>query len=144
MSAFKTLDTSMLVAGQIAPGDIAAAKALGVTTVINNRPDGEAPDQPLGSDVKAAAEAAAMRYVAIPVSAGFSMEQVVAMRDALAEADGPVLAFCRSGTRSTNLWSLARAMMGDAPEDLAEKAAAQGYDLSPLMGALRQLSSQAG
>src|SRR3546814_5236584 len=83
-----------------------------------------------------------MDYAAIPVSGGFSMEQVEAMRAALASADGPVLAFCRSGTRSTNLWSLARASMGDSPQSLSEKAAAQGYDLSPLMGALTQLSSR--
>ena len=139
---FKTLDEKTLVAGQITPADIAKAKALGVTTVINNRPDGEAPDQPRGADIAAAASAEGLEYVAIPVSSGFSMEQVMSMRDALADAKGPVLAFCRSGTRSTNLWSLARAMMGDTPESLSQKAAAQGYDLSPLMGALNQLSAQ--
>src|SRR3546814_12071247 len=83
-----------------------------------------------------------MDYAAIPVSGGFSMEQVEAMRAALASADGPVLAFRRSGTRSTNLWSLARASMGDSPQSLSEKAAAQGYDLSPLRGALQHLSDR--
>lgn len=140
---FKTLDEKTLVAGQITAADVTQAKALGVTMLINNRPDGEAPGQPSGNEIEAAAAAAGLRYVAIPVSSGFSMEQVVAMRDALALADGPVLAFCRSGTRSTNLWSLARASMGDAPDSLIAKAAAQGYDLSPLAGTLQQLSAQA-
>ena len=140
---FKPLDDNMLVAGQISPADITVAAAQGVALIINNRPDGEAPDQPPGADIAAAARAAGMDYVAIPISGGFSLDQVTAMHDALAEASGPVLAFCRSGTRSTNLWSLARAMGGDDPARLAECAAAQGYDLTPLMGALKQLSAQA-
>lgn len=143
MTVFKALDEKTLVAGQIAPADLATAKSIGVTTVINNRPDGEAPDQPRGSEIAEAAQAAGLSYVAIPVAGGFSMEQVMMMRDALASADGPVLAFCRSGARSTNLWSLARAMMGDTPESLIEKAAVQNYDLMPLAGALKQLSEQA-
>jgi len=59
-------------------------------------------------------------------------DQVDAMKQALEGADGPALAFCRSGTRSTFLWALARAELGDTPAELAAKAAAQGYDVSPL------------
>src|SRR3546814_4724071 len=62
MTVFKALDEKTLVAGQIAPADLAAAKALGVTTVINNRPDGEAPDQPRGSEIAEAAQAAGLGY----------------------------------------------------------------------------------
>src|SRR3546814_19081622 len=76
MTVFKALDEKTLVAGQIAPADLAAAKALGVTTVINNRPDGEAPDKPRGSEIAEAAQAAGLGCVAIPVTSGFSMEQV--------------------------------------------------------------------
>jgi len=54
------------------------------------------------------------------------------MRAALAAADGPVLAFCRSGTRSTLVWALARARSGDDAETLSAKAAAAGYDLTPI------------
>lgn len=140
---FKKLDENTFVAGQIGPADLEDAKALGIAFVINNRPDGEAPGQPAAADIEAAAHALDLGYMAIPVSGGFSMEQVSAMRAALETAPGPVLAFCRSGTRSTNLWSLARAAMGDAPDDLIGKAAAQGYDLSALAGALAQLSDAA-
>lgn len=140
---FKTLDEETLVAGQITPEDVARAKAAGVVLVINNRPDGEAEGQPGGNEIETAARNTGLAYVAIPVSGGFSMEQVTAMRDALEAANGPVLAFCRSGTRSTNLWALARAMMGDAPDVLVEKAAAQGYDLSGIRPALQQLSISA-
>ena len=71
--------------------------------------------------------------MAIPVThAGFSEAQVRAMADALAAADGPVLAYCRSGTRSTLLWSLAEASRGIDPEMLARQAAQAGYDISPV------------
>jgi len=83
--------------------------------------------------MKAAADAAGLGYAAIPIThAGFSEDQVVAMGQALAAAPGPVLAFCRSGTRSTLIWALARARAGDAPAELSAKAAAAGYDLSPI------------
>jgi uncharacterized protein (TIGR01244 family) len=65
------------------------------------------------------------------------------MVDLLEGADGPVLAFCRSGTRSCNLWALARARMGDSPDELIAKGAEVGYDLSGLRPLLDQLAAQA-
>ena len=130
---FRKLDDTISVAGQIEPADIAEAARQGFTFIINNRPDGEAPGQPSGAEMKAAAYAAGLGYAAIPIShAGFSEEQVVAMGQALAAAPGPVLAFCRSGTRSTLVWALARARAGDTPAELSATAAAAGYDLSPI------------
>jgi len=130
---FRKLDPHISVAGQIAPEDVAAAAAQGFTTIVNNRPDGEQPGQPAGAEIAAAAAAAGLAYHAIPVDhSGFREEQVAAMLDALGTAPGPVLAFCRSGTRSTYLWALARARMGEDAEMLAAKAAGAGYDLSPL------------
>lgn len=134
---FRKLDDSISVAGQIAPTDIADAARQGFTFVINNRPDGEAPEQPDGAEMEAAARAAGLGYAAIPIThAGFSEDQVIAMGDALDQAAGPVLAFCRSGTRSTFVWALARARAGDAAETLSAKAAAAGYDLSPIRALL--------
>ena len=130
---FRKLDDTISVAGQIEPADIVEAARQGFTFIINNRPDGEAPGQPSGAEMKAAADAAGLGYAAIPIThAGFSEEQVAAMGQALAAAPGPVLAFCRSGTRSTLVWALARARAGDAPAELSAKAAAAGYDLSPI------------
>jgi uncharacterized protein (TIGR01244 family) len=130
---FRKLDETISVAGQIEPADVAEAARQGFTFIINNRPDGEAPDQPSAAEMKAAADAAGLGYAAIPIThAGFSEDQVVAMGQALAAAPGPVLAFCRSGTRSTLIWALARARAGDAPAELSAKAAAAGYDLSPI------------
>lgn len=129
---FKNLDESILVSGQIAPEDIAQAAAQGVTLIVNNRPDGEEPGQPAGAQIAAAAEAAGIAYRHIPVAGGLSPDQVAAMGEALAETDGKVLAFCRSGTRSTYLWALARASEGADGAEIIERAAAAGYDLSPL------------
>ena len=134
---FRKLDDTISVAGQIAPEDIAEAARQGFTYVINNRPDGEAPGQPSGAEMEAAAKAAGLGYAAIPIThAGFSEAQVIAMGKALDEATGPVLAFCRSGTRSTLVWALARARAGDKAPELAAKAAAAGYDLSPIRALL--------
>lgn len=134
---FRKLDDDVSVAGQITPDDVAAAAARGFAAIVNNRPDDEQPGQPGGGEIAAAARAAGLAYRAIPVDhSGFSEAQVIAMGDALAQADGPVLAFCRSGTRSTFLWALARARMGDDGAVLAAKAAAAGYDLAPIAGLL--------
>jgi uncharacterized protein (TIGR01244 family) len=130
---FRKIDDQFLASPQIAVGDIAEAKALGITTIINNRPDGEEPSEPQGAEIEAAVRAAGLGYLALPVThAGFSQAQVAAMAVALEAADGPVLAYCRSGTRSTLLWALARTQLGDDKPSLQAKAAGGGYDLSPI------------
>jgi uncharacterized protein (TIGR01244 family) len=103
--------------------------------VINNRPDHEAPDQPTSAEVEAAARAAGLDYVHIPVVGRPSPEQAAATREAAESAGGPALAFCRSGTRSITAWSLGQAAAGArAPEELVRLGAGAGYDLSPLFG----------
>lgn len=136
---FRTIDDETLVAGQIDAADVAAAKAAGVATIVNNRPDGEQPGQPAGAEIEAAARAAGIGYVAIPVDqSGLSMSQVEAMHEAVTRP-GRTLAFCRSGTRSTNLWALARGLAGDDAAEIAAKAANAGYDVSGLMPAIEGL-----
>lgn len=135
---FRKLDDNISVAGQVTPQDVADAAAQGFTFIVNNRPDDEQPGQPASAEVEAAATAAGLGYRAIPIThAGFSENQVEAMREALEAAPGPVLAFCRSGTRSTFVWALARARMGDDAETLAAKAEAAGYDLTSILPFLR-------
>jgi len=106
----RSVSPNFSVAGQLAPGDLIAVAAIGFKTVINNRPDLEGgPDQPASTTMQAAAEAAGLAYVYLPVVAGaYSPAQIQAMRDALASAAEPVLAFCRSGARSTQLFMLAQ------------------------------------
>jgi len=140
---FIRIDDSISVAGQLGEADLAEAASQGFRRVINNRPDGEALDQPPGAAIAQAAQAAGLDYVAIPVAGGFAMPQVEAMAEALASADGPVIAFCRSGTRSTHLWALASAYRGGDPDAIVAAAAAAGYDVGPLLPTLRQLSAKA-
>jgi uncharacterized protein (TIGR01244 family) len=138
---FRKLDDRTYVAPQITPEDLADAAALGVKLVVNNRPDEEEANQPAGQVIAIAAEQAGLDYRAIPVThAGFSHAQVDAMVEALEDAKGSVLAYCRSGTRSTFLWALARAKLGDHPAVLTEKAEAAGYDLRPIRPMLDALS----
>ena len=141
---FRTLDDTIMVSPQIGIDAVAEAKALGVRLIINNRPEGESDDQVPGDAIEAAARAEGLDYVAIPVShSGFSEPQVAAMRAALDGATGPVLAYCRSGTRSTLLWALAQSAKGDHPAALAEKAARAGYDLAPVATLMDMLRSKA-
>lgn len=138
---FRRIDDSISVSPQITPDHVAAAAAQGVTLIVNNRPEEEEAGQPTGAEIEAAALAAGLAYRAIPVThAGFSAHQLAAMNEALEAANGPVLAYCRSGTRSTYLWALARAGQGDSPDDLAAKAAEAGYDLGAIRGMLDSLA----
>ena len=143
MLDIRRIDDSIAVSPQIDPADIAAIKAAGFVAIVNNRPDGEEPGQPGGDAVRAAAEDAGLGYSAIPIThAGFGHAQVSAMIDALAQANGPVLAYCRSGTRSCNLWALARAGLGDDADALGTKAAGAGYDLAALRPLMAAVSPQ--
>jgi uncharacterized protein (TIGR01244 family) len=126
------LDDKIFVAGQIDPANLPAIAAAGVTLVVNNRPDGEEFGQPTGAEIESAARAAGLDYRHIPVAGGFTPDQVSAMAEALDGAAGKTLAFCKSGTRSTWLWALARRQGGDDGETLLSKAAAAGYDLGAL------------
>lgn len=137
MSDFRKLSEQVWASPQITVDDVREAAARGFAMVINNRPDGEADDQTPGSAIEQEARAAGLDYVAIPVTqAGFSEPQVRAMEGALAAAQGPVLAYCRSGTRSTLLWSLAQAMAGTDPAEVAAAAASAGYDIAPIRAAV--------
>ena len=135
MTDFRKVTDHYSVAPQIELSDVAKAKAQGFVLVINNRPDGEAPDQPTSDQMAAAAKAAGVAYVHIPVRGGPSAEQVEIQHRLVAEAQGPVLAFCRSGTRSIVTWSLGQAMAGARPRDeLIALGAEAGYDLSGVLG----------
>jgi uncharacterized protein (TIGR01244 family) len=138
MLELKRINDDVSVAPQISPDDMPAIKAAGFTTVINNRPDGEAFDQPSNAVMKAAAEAEGLTYHFIPLGRdGVSPELVEEERAALEGSDGPVLAFCRSGTRSTTLWALSQA--GNMPaQEIVAQAAHAGYEMSHLLGYLSQ------
>ena len=141
---FRKLTDGVYASPQITLDDIAEAAAMGVKLIVNNRPEGESDDQVPGAEIEAAARAAGMDYVAIPVThSGFSETQVVAMAKALDGAEGPVLAYCRSGTRSTLLWALSEASQGGDPDALTNMAAKAGYDVSPVRPLMDMLKARA-
>ena len=129
----RRLDERTLVSGQVQPAEIAALTAQGVTMLVNNRPDGEDPDQPLACDIEAAAQAAGIAYRFIPVQRGIGPTEIEGMRDAMqAAGDGTLLAFCRSGTRSALTWALAKRAEGASAEEVARQVRDAGLDPSPI------------
>ena len=132
----KRINDRVSVSPQIRPEDLPAIKAAGFTSIVNNRPDGEAPDQPSGAEIRAAAEAMGLAYHEIPLGrSGVSSDMVDATRQVLDNCDGATLCYCRSGTRSTTLWALSQA--GRVPADeIIEAAGHAGYDVSHLAGHL--------
>jgi uncharacterized protein (TIGR01244 family) len=138
---FRELTDAILVSQQIDAASVEQARLMGVTLIVNNRPEDESADQIPGPEIEAAARAAGLAYIAIPIThSGFSQPQVAAMVDALGSTDGRVLAYCRSGARSTNLWALAEASLGSDPDALSAIAANAGYDVTavrPLMDVLK-------
>lgn len=129
---FKRLTPDLSVAPQIAITDLPALAALGFTTVICNRPDGEEPNQPGHEAMAQAAGALGLRFEHQPVVTGqVTPEQGQVFGDLLAQASGPVLAYCRSGMRSTTLWAYSQADR-QPWQSLLQTAAQAGYDLSKL------------
>lgn len=144
MPDFRQLTDAMWASPQIDADDVVAAADAGFALVINNRPDEEEDGQPTGAQIESAAREHGLSYIAIPVGhAGFSEPQVDAMAQALDHAEGKVLAYCRSGTRSTFLWALARASRGEEPASLVRAAHGAGYDLSPIAPTLEMFAARA-
>ena len=137
---FRKLAEGYWVAPQLAPSDIADAAAMGVALVINNRPDNEESGQPTGVAIEAAARAAGLGYRAIPISGPPGEADVDALAAAVDAAKGAILAYCRSGTRSTVLRALLLARRGAPINAIIEEAAAAGYDLAGLRPRLEALS----
>lgn len=129
---FKTLTSFLSVSPQLTEADVAQAARDGFRAIIDNRPDGEEPGQPSAAEVRALAAAHGMGFAHVPTVGGkISDEDVALMAHALSSLDAPVLAYCRTGTRSTTLWALTQA--GAQPADALIATAAQaGYDLSAL------------
>ena len=134
------LTEQLSVAAQISPDDIADLAAAGFRSLINNRPDGEAEGQPANALLAAAAASHGLDYRYLPVVSGQLSEQnAVDFSVALRSLPSPVLAFCRTGTRSCSLWVLQAAGDADAVFDTAHRA---GYDLQSLRPRLQPRSGE--
>jgi uncharacterized protein (TIGR01244 family) len=134
----RQLDENTLVSGQIRPEDVAALKELGVTLIVNNRPDNEDVGQPEGEAIEAAARAAGIDYRHVPIARGMGPSDIEAMREAMhAVGGGKLFAFCRSGNRSTLAWAVAKSEDGMPREELEQCAGQAGFDLGPVSHLLR-------
>ena len=143
MDSLKRLTPFIAVAAQLQPADMGALAAAGFRSVINNRPDGEGEGQPSSAEMEVAARASGLDYHHLPVVAGkIGDADIVAFGRLLALVRGPVLAFCRTGTRSTSLWALSEARHLD-PAVLLATAREAGYDLSGQATRLEQRWLQA-
>ena len=137
----RQLDDKTMVCGQITPDEIPAIRDLGVTMIVNNRPDNEDEGQPTSAEIEAATEAAGMEYRHVPIVRGMGPADVEAMRAAIgavaATAGGKMVAFCRSGNRSALAWAVAQSENGVAREELDRCADGAGFSLAPVAHLLR-------
>ena len=125
-----TIDSDLSVGPQITRADVAELAAAGYRSIICNRPDAEAADQPGHEEIAQEAAAQGMAFRFLPVTPGMVTDaDAEGFADALRALPGPVFAYCRTGTRSTTLWSLAEAGRRPLPEILAKTRAA-GYDMN--------------
>lgn len=136
----RPLTDSYAVSPQIDPEDMAAIKAAGFSTVIDNRPDGEIPASHHTAVMERAAQAAGLTFVANPVIGGMlTMQNVTDQAAAIAASTGPILAYCASGNRSSIVWALSHA--GKMPTDeLISIPARYGYNLEGLRGQLDNMA----
>jgi sulfide:quinone oxidoreductase len=136
--ALNKLTDELAVAGQIYSTDIPVLAAEGIRAIICNRPDGEAPDQPSFREIEQAAVLQGIEILYQPIQpGGIGDAEVLAFEKAVSDLPKPVLAYCRTGTRCTALWSLSEA--GKRPiEEILERAMTAGYDMSSLASRLQK------
>ncbi len=134
----RPLTKDFAVSPQVHVGDVQKAAQAGYRVLVNNRPDGEMWGQPKGDAIAQAAQEHGLQYHALPISLrGLNPDQIGDLQNIIKDADGPVLAFCNTGTRSSTLWALAQAGIMDADEIIAA-ARAHGYNLAHLRDYLVQ------
>lgn len=138
----RALTPTYAVSPQIELADLAAIKAAGYKVIIDNRPDSEIPEPLHTEEMRSAAEALGLVFVANPVIGGaITMQNVTTQADTLASAQGPVFAYCASGNRSSVVWALAQAGQVKT-DDLIAVPARFGYNLEPLRGQIEALAAQ--
>ena len=138
MADIRQVTEQFSVAPQVELDEFADVAAQGFTHIINNRPDGEAGDQPTSTEVEAAAKAAGLTYVHAPFVGQPTADAVKAAM----QAKGKTLAYCRSGTRSVTAWAFAQASENGNAAAIVSAAERAGYNLAPLAGLLKQLGAR--
>ena len=139
------IDEKTYVTGQIAPGDIPDIASQGIKLIVNNRPDGEAgAEQPTAAELEAVAKAKGIAFVNLPFATPeLTPDHAARFAQILKAEPGPILAFCRTGNRSSILWAAANVALGEPLEEVLAKVAAAGYDLSPAAPFIHDLGQMA-
>ncbi|CUH82648.1 TIGR01244 family sulfur transferase [Tropicibacter naphthalenivorans] len=128
------------VSPQISPEDAATLHEAGFRLVICNRPDGENPPELWAEAIGAAVTDAGMEFAVLPLThQTMNAENILRQSELVAAADGPVLAYCASGTRCSVIWALGNAAKLGA-DAVLEATAEAGYDLSGLRPTLETLA----
>lgn len=137
----RRITDTFTVSPQITPEDVPDIAKAGFRAILCNRPDDEEPGQTNHAAIESAAAKAGLEFRSVPIVSGALSEADVAdFKAALAQMPAPILAYCRSGTRCTMLWSITQ--IGQMPDaQIVEAAAAAGYDMS---GLVAQMSRQQG
>ncbi|MEM5474870.1 TIGR01244 family sulfur transferase [Pacificibacter sp. AS14] len=126
---FNKINDQLTVSGQILPTEMTTLVEKGFKTLICNRPDEEVEEALQSAAIETAATAAGLSFRYIPIYPGqFTEDAITELTTAMTELDGPIYAYCRSGTRSCTLWALSQAGVLDA-DDIISQAADGGYDL---------------
>ena len=127
------LAPGLTATGALSAADIEALAASGVKTIINNRPDNDDPGQLSADEARALCDAHGIAYHHIPfVGATLTSADIDAFEKVLMSASHPIVAHCRSGTRSTMIWALTRIRQGDDPAALVALGARNGVDIAAL------------
>ena len=139
----RQITPAFAVSPQIDPADLSKIAAAGFTCIICNRPDEEVPSSHQAYAIQIATEAAGLQFVCIPVThQGITQDLIAQQKTAIVNADGPVLAYCASGTRSSIVWSLTQ--VGDMDtDDIINATNSAGYELGGMRGQLDMLANQA-
>ncbi|HTW51039.1 MAG TPA: TIGR01244 family sulfur transferase [Stellaceae bacterium] len=133
MPPLMQLAPGLTAAGALSADNIEALAASGVKTIVNNRPDDEDPGQLLADEARRLCAARGIAYHHIPfVNATLTVADVDAFEKVLMSGSHPMVAHCRSGTRSTMIWALTRIRQGDDPAALVALGAKNGVDISAL------------
>lgn len=137
----KQVNEEFAVSEQVTPADIEELAEQGFRAVVCNRPDAEGPEQPTFAEIQAAAEAHGLEIRNVPVISGqLTPADIAAFSSALDEMPRPMLAYCRTGSRSIQLWALASGVQGMSGDDILAAGKKAGYDLSPVVNWLRENS----
>jgi len=141
--SLQPIDERVAVSGQLTPADMKHVAAAGYVAVVNNRPDGEAAfGQPRTADLRRAAEAAGLVFLDLPFSGPrASPDQVRALLNLMADRDGRIVAFCKSGMRSALLWGAAALVSGRTLDDVLKAAGCAGQNLAPVSEVMSALAS---